>query len=84
MVRGFSNCYLTAYISSRIRRGCSAARRRRTFEVESAGTTKTMVRPEAVQAMRGIGIDISGHRLQSVDKFAGSARNRTCRSLTTG
>jgi arsenate reductase len=29
------------------------------------------VRPEAIQAMREIGIDISGHRSKSVDEFAG-------------
>lgn len=41
------------------------------FEVESAGTKPSIVRPEAIQAMREIGIDISGHRSKSVDDFAG-------------
>lgn len=41
------------------------------FEVESAGTRPSHVRPEAIQAMREIGIDISGQRSKSVDEFAG-------------
>jgi len=41
------------------------------FEVESAGTKPSSVRPEAIQVMREIGIDISGHRSKSVDAFAG-------------
>ena len=41
------------------------------FEVESAGTHPTSVRPEAVEAMREIGVDISGQRSKSVDEFAG-------------
>jgi len=43
------------------------------FDVESAGTRATQVRPEAIQAMKEIGIDISGHRSKSVDEFAGQA-----------
>jgi arsenate reductase (thioredoxin) len=39
------------------------------FEVESAGTRPGHVRPEAIAAMREIGIDISGHRSKSVDEF---------------
>lgn len=31
-----------------------------TFEVESAGTKATLVRPEAIAAMKEIGINISG------------------------
>jgi arsenate reductase len=42
-----------------------------TFEVESAGVKPSSVRPEAIQAMREIGIDISGHRSKSVDEFSG-------------
>ena len=42
-----------------------------TFEVYSAGVKASAVRPEAIQAMREIGIDISGHRSKSVDEFAG-------------
>ena len=41
------------------------------FEVESAGTRPSLVRPEAIAVMRELGIDISGHRSKSVDKFAG-------------
>lgn len=41
------------------------------FEVESAGTHPTSVRPEAVEAMREIGVDISAHRSKSVDEFEG-------------
>ncbi|MGA3324909.1 MAG: arsenate reductase ArsC [Terriglobia bacterium] len=43
------------------------------FEVFSAGTKPSRVRPEAIAAMREIGIDISGHRSKSVDEFAGLA-----------
>ncbi len=41
------------------------------FEVASAGVSPTHVRPEAIEAMREIGIDISGHRSKSVDEFSG-------------
>jgi arsenate reductase len=41
------------------------------FEVESAGTKASQVRPEAIAAMRELGIDISGHRSKSVDEFTG-------------
>jgi arsenate reductase len=41
------------------------------FEVESAGVKPGRVRPEAIQAMHEIGIDISGHRSKSVDEFIG-------------
>jgi len=40
------------------------------FEVESAGTKATQVRPEAIAVMKEIGIDISGHRSKVVDEFA--------------
>lgn len=43
------------------------------FEVESAGTRATSVRPEAIQVMAEIGIDISGHRSKDVDEFAGQS-----------
>jgi arsenate reductase len=39
------------------------------FEDESAGVSPTLVRPEAIKAMREVGIDISGHRSKSVDRF---------------
>ena len=41
------------------------------FEVHSAGTVPSFVRPQAIEVMREIGIDISGHRSKSVDEFAG-------------
>ncbi len=40
------------------------------FEVESAGTKPSLVRPEAIAALGEIGIDISGNRSKSVDEFA--------------
>ncbi|MGH9943854.1 MAG: arsenate reductase ArsC [Pyrinomonadaceae bacterium] len=43
------------------------------FEVSSAGTKPGGVRPEAVEAMRQIGIDISRHRSKSVEEFTGHA-----------
>src|SRR5438045_3823795 len=41
------------------------------FEVYSAGTKASSVRPEAIQAMQEIGLDISGHRSKNVDEFIG-------------
>lgn len=41
------------------------------FEVASAGVSPTRVRPEAITAMREIGVDISHHRSKSVDEFNG-------------
>jgi arsenate reductase (thioredoxin) len=41
------------------------------FEVASAGTRPSRVRPEAIAVMRELGVDISGHRSKSVDEFAG-------------
>jgi arsenate reductase (thioredoxin) len=43
------------------------------FEVVSAGTKPSQVRPEAIAVMRELGIDISGQRSKSVDEFAGEA-----------
>lgn len=43
------------------------------FEVFSAGTRPSYVRPEAIAAMRELGIDISGHRSKSVDEFRGQS-----------
>lgn len=42
------------------------------FEVASAGTRPSLVRPEAIRAMADLGVDISTHRSKSVDEFAGS------------
>lgn len=41
------------------------------FDVRSAGTKPSAVRPEAVSVMKELGIDISGNRSKSVDEFAG-------------
>lgn len=41
------------------------------FDVESAGTKASSVRPEAIAAMSEIGIDISGQRSRNVDEFEG-------------
>jgi len=43
------------------------------FEVQSAGVAPSLVRPEAIEAMREIGIDISNHRSKSVDEFLGQS-----------
>lgn len=40
-------------------------------EVVSAGVAPSSVRPEAIEVMREIGIDISGHRSKSIDEFTG-------------
>src|SRR5580765_9077639 len=39
------------------------------FDVTSAGTIASFVRPQAVAVMAEIGIDISGHRSKSLDKI---------------
>lgn len=41
------------------------------FEVFSAGTKPSQLRPEAIAVMQEIGIDISGHHSKSVDEFLG-------------
>ena len=41
------------------------------FEVFSAGTKPSQVRPEAIAMMRELGIDISGHRSKSIEEFTG-------------
>ena len=43
------------------------------YQVFSAGTRPSRVRPEAIAVMGEIGIDISGNRSKSVDEFAGQA-----------
>jgi len=40
-------------------------------EAHSAGTHPSRVNPLAVEAMKEIGIDVSGHRSKSVEEFAG-------------
>jgi len=41
------------------------------FEIHSAGTLQTYVRPHAIQAMAEIGIDITGQWSKSQDEFGG-------------
>jgi len=41
------------------------------FTVESAGIEPSFVRPEAIEVMRELGIDISGQRSKSIDEFSG-------------
>jgi arsenate reductase len=41
------------------------------FEVLSAGTQPSRVRPEAIGVMSELGIDISGHRSKGIDELAG-------------
>ena len=41
------------------------------FDVHSAGTDAGALRPEAVEAMREIGIDISGHESKDLSRFIG-------------
>lgn len=41
------------------------------FEIASAGMAPSHVRPEAIEVMREIGVDISGQRSKSVDEFTG-------------
>jgi len=41
------------------------------LEVESAGTSPSSVRPEAIAVMRELGIDISRHRSKHVSEFDG-------------
>src|SRR5215204_7736522 len=41
------------------------------YDVQSAGVEPSRLRPEAIEAMSEIGIDISGQRSKSVDEFSG-------------
>ena len=41
------------------------------WDVESAGSKPSKVRDEAIEAMREIGLDISGHRSKHLDEFDG-------------
>lgn len=43
------------------------------YEVASAGTKPTQVRPEAIAVMNELGIDISGHHSKSVTEFEGQS-----------
>lgn len=41
------------------------------LEAVSAGTEASFVNPRAVQVLREIGVDISGHRSKNLDEFSG-------------
>ena len=41
------------------------------FDVSSAGTRPSVVRPEAIAVMKEIGIDLAGHRSKHVRQFDG-------------
>jgi arsenate reductase (thioredoxin) len=43
------------------------------FEVMSAGTEATLVRPLAIQAMDELGIDISGQESKTLDRYLGES-----------
>ncbi len=45
------------------------------YEINSAGTKPSIVRPEAIKALAEIGIDISKNRSKSVDEFANEEIN---------
>ncbi|MRR07009.1 MAG: arsenate reductase ArsC [Deltaproteobacteria bacterium] len=40
-------------------------------EAVSAGTESSYVNPKAIEALREIGVDISGHRSKNLDEFSG-------------
>lgn len=42
------------------------------FDVESAGTIASFVRPQAIAVTAEIGVDISGHHSKSLDEFLDS------------
>jgi arsenate reductase len=44
-----------------------------TFEAFSAGTEAAGIRPETVQVMNEIGLDISGQRSKTIDEFRGQS-----------
>ena len=56
---------------SQMAEGLLRARAGDRFEVESAGTKPSLVRPEAIAAMRELGVDLTSHRSKSVDEFRG-------------
>ena len=45
------------------------------YEIYSAGTKPSVVRPEAIKVLAEVGIDISRNRSKSVDEFAGQKIN---------
>ena len=51
--------------------GLLRARAQGRFEVESAGSKPSLVRPEAIAVMDELGIDLRTHRSKHVDEFSG-------------
>ena len=56
---------------SQMAEGLLRARGGDRYEVFSAGTQATLVRPLAIEAMTELGIDISTHRSKTTDEFSG-------------
>ena len=52
------------------------------FEVASAGTRPSRVRPEAIAVLKELGIEISGHRSKHVDELQGQSFDSEARRLT--
>ncbi len=55
---------------SQMAEGLLRARHGNRYEVFSAGTAPSTVHPFAIEAMRDLGIDLSGHRSDHVDAYA--------------
>ena len=53
------------------------------FDVFSAGTQPSRVRPEAIAVMRELGIDISGQRSKGIDEFASGRSTKSLRCAIT-
>jgi arsenate reductase len=58
---------------SQMAEGLLRARGGSRYEAFSAGTEATAVRPEALQVMAELGIDISGQRSKRLDRYLGDA-----------
>jgi arsenate reductase (thioredoxin) len=46
------------------------------FDAFSAGTVATAVRPETIEVMRELGLDLGSHRSKRLDEFAGQTFER--------
>lgn len=58
---------------SQMAEGLLRARAGDRFEAFSAGTVATAVRPEAIDAMAELGIDIRSHQSKTIDRYLGEA-----------
>jgi arsenate reductase len=56
---------------SQMAEGLLRARGGTAYEVASAGTEATLVRPEAIAVMSELGIDISAHVSETIDRYLG-------------